>query len=79
MVYMLSSCSKRVQSRLALYHGVRALYINFTNDAEETFCNALSVLQVLFLCLNFYTNLFSLFKPFCFLYCLTCRVPRVDH
>ncbi|KAG0610354.1 hypothetical protein M758_7G058900 [Ceratodon purpureus] len=36
---------KKVQSRLALYHGVRAIYINFTNDAEETFCNALSVLQ----------------------------------
>ncbi len=45
---MLFTCSKRVQSRLALYHGVRALYINFTNNAEETFCNALSVLQVLF-------------------------------
>ena len=38
--------SKKVQSRLALHHGVRALYIDFTNDAEETFCNALSILQV---------------------------------
>jgi pyruvate kinase len=36
---------KRVQSRLALYHGVRTLYIHFTNDAEETFNNALSILQ----------------------------------
>jgi pyruvate kinase len=36
---------KKVQSRLALYHGVRALYIHFTNDAEETFQNALSILQ----------------------------------
>ncbi|KAG0602608.1 hypothetical protein M758_10G026900 [Ceratodon purpureus] len=36
---------KKVQSRLALYHGVRALHIHFTNDAEETFVNALSILQ----------------------------------
>ena len=41
--------SKKVQSRLALHHGVRALYIDFTNDAEETFCNALSILQVPYL------------------------------
>ncbi|XP_024391266.1 pyruvate kinase isozyme G, chloroplastic [Physcomitrium patens] len=36
---------KKVQSRLALYHGVRTLHINFTNDAEETFVYALSILQ----------------------------------
>lgn len=40
--------SKAVQSRMALYHGVRALHIDFTNDAEETFCNALRILQVSF-------------------------------
>ncbi len=42
-------CSKRVQSRLALYHGVRSLYIPFSDDAEETFCEALAILQVLIL------------------------------
>jgi pyruvate kinase len=36
---------KRVQSRLALYHGVRSLYIPFSDDAEETFCEALAILQ----------------------------------
>ncbi|CAK9236055.1 unnamed protein product [Sphagnum troendelagicum] len=36
---------KRVQSRLALYHGVRSLYIPFSDDAEETFCKALAILQ----------------------------------
>lgn len=45
--YWLAECSKAVQSRLALYHGVRSLHINFTPDAEETFCNALQILQVL--------------------------------
>jgi hypothetical protein len=40
-------CSKRVQSRLALYHSVRALYMPFSDDAEETFCKALAILQVL--------------------------------
>ena len=51
--------SKKVQSRLALHHGVRALYIDFTNDAEETFCNALSILQVP---LNFLSDLFLVKK-----------------
>jgi hypothetical protein len=37
---------KRVQSRLALYHSVRALYMPFSDDAEETFCKALAILQV---------------------------------
>jgi hypothetical protein len=46
---MMGLCSKRVQSRLALYHGVRSLYIPFSDDAEETFCKALAILQVLIL------------------------------
>eukprot|EP00897_Mesotaenium_endlicherianum_P003459 jgi/Mesen1/3140/ME000184S02209 len=37
---------KRVQQRLALYHGVRALYLPFTSDAEQTFTEALEVLKV---------------------------------
>eukprot|EP00245_Coleochaete_scutata_P005455 TRINITY_DN19008_c0_g1_i1.p1 TRINITY_DN19008_c0_g1~~TRINITY_DN19008_c0_g1_i1.p1 ORF type:complete len:645 (-),score=146.76 TRINITY_DN19008_c0_g1_i1:328-2226(-) len=35
---------KRVQQRLALYHGVRSLYMPFSSDAEETFTKALSML-----------------------------------
>ncbi|KAL2542129.1 Plastidial pyruvate kinase 2 [Abeliophyllum distichum] len=36
---------KRVQQRLALYLGVCPIYMEFSNDAEETFANALSLLQ----------------------------------
>ncbi|KAL2558672.1 Plastidial pyruvate kinase 2 [Forsythia ovata] len=36
---------KRVQQRLALYQGVCPIYMEFSNDAEETFANALSLLQ----------------------------------
>jgi len=36
---------RRVQQRLALYHGVRALYMDFTEDAEETFSKALNQLK----------------------------------
>lgn len=36
---------KKVQSRLALYQGVRALHMTFSDDAEETFTKALSILQ----------------------------------
>eukprot|EP00271_Cylindrocystis_brebissonii_P016109 TRINITY_DN39310_c0_g1_i1.p1 TRINITY_DN39310_c0_g1~~TRINITY_DN39310_c0_g1_i1.p1 ORF type:complete len:616 (+),score=125.11 TRINITY_DN39310_c0_g1_i1:233-2080(+) len=36
---------KRVQQRLALYHGVRPLYIPFSGEAEETFTKALEVLK----------------------------------
>jgi hypothetical protein len=39
-------CSKRVQQRLALYHGVRALYLEFSADAEETFSEAIKLLLV---------------------------------
>ncbi|CAG2165943.1 unnamed protein product [Oppiella nova] len=35
---------KRVQQRLALYHGVRALYLEFHSDAEETFTEAINIL-----------------------------------
>lgn len=36
---------KRVQQRLALFHGVRALYMPFSSDAEETFTEALDTLK----------------------------------
>ncbi|KAL2527379.1 Plastidial pyruvate kinase 2 [Abeliophyllum distichum] len=36
---------KRIQQRLALYQGVCPIYMEFSDDAEETFANALSVLQ----------------------------------
>lgn len=42
------TCSKRVQQRLALYQGVSPIYMQFLDDAEETFENALSMLQVSF-------------------------------
>ncbi|KAJ6881589.1 hypothetical protein NC651_028245 [Populus alba x Populus x berolinensis] len=36
---------KRIQQRLALYQGVCPIYMQFSDDAEETFANALSVLK----------------------------------
>ncbi|KAF9586897.1 hypothetical protein IFM89_039874 [Coptis chinensis] len=36
---------ERVRQRLALYQGVCPIYMNFSDDAEETFQNAVSVLQ----------------------------------
>lgn len=36
---------KRVQQRLALYQGVCPIYMEFMDDAEETFSNALTLLQ----------------------------------
>ncbi|CAI9092344.1 OLC1v1027546C1 [Oldenlandia corymbosa var. corymbosa] len=36
---------KRVQQRLALYQGVCPIYMDFMDDAEETFSNALALLQ----------------------------------
>ncbi|KAJ6376016.1 hypothetical protein OIU77_000899 [Salix suchowensis] len=36
---------KRIQQRLALYQGVCPIYMQFSDDAEETFENALSVLK----------------------------------
>ncbi|KAJ9139811.1 hypothetical protein P3X46_030509 [Hevea brasiliensis] len=35
---------KRIQQRLALYQGICPIYMQFSDDAEETFANALSVL-----------------------------------
>ncbi|KAG6752769.1 hypothetical protein POTOM_042807 [Populus tomentosa] len=36
---------KRIQQRLALYQGVCPIYMQFSDDAEETFANALTVLK----------------------------------
>ncbi|KAG8476335.1 hypothetical protein CXB51_033299 [Gossypium anomalum] len=36
---------KRIQQRLALYQGVCPIYMEFSDDAEETFKNALELLQ----------------------------------
>ncbi|XP_078437853.1 pyruvate kinase isozyme G, chloroplastic-like [Wolffia australiana] len=36
---------ERVMQRLALYHGVRPIYISFSSDAEETFSRALKSLK----------------------------------
>ncbi|KAL8263803.1 hypothetical protein R6Q59_021933 [Mikania micrantha] len=35
---------KRVQQRLILYHGVMPIYMEFSDDAEETFSRALNIL-----------------------------------
>ncbi|KAI7749457.1 hypothetical protein M8C21_010680 [Ambrosia artemisiifolia] len=37
--------NKRVQQKLALYQGVCPIYMEFSDDAEETFANALVVLK----------------------------------
>ncbi|KAL8534499.1 hypothetical protein ACS0TY_010496 [Phlomoides rotata] len=36
---------KRIQQRLALYQGVCPIHMEFSSDAEETFANALNMLQ----------------------------------
>ncbi|PKI63469.1 hypothetical protein CRG98_016136, partial [Punica granatum] len=36
---------KRIQQRLALYQGVCPIYMEFSDDAEETFVRALTLLQ----------------------------------
>ncbi|KAJ0098813.1 hypothetical protein Patl1_20275 [Pistacia atlantica] len=36
---------KRIQQRLSLYQGVCPIYLEFSDDAEETFSNALGLLQ----------------------------------
>jgi len=36
---------ERVKQRLALYHGVMPIYMQFSDDAEETFSRALKLLQ----------------------------------
>ncbi|KAI9081123.1 hypothetical protein K1719_036882 [Acacia pycnantha] len=35
---------ERIKQRLALYHGVMPIYMQFSNDAEETFSRALKLL-----------------------------------
>ncbi|MFS7900511.1 putative pyruvate kinase [Helianthus anomalus] len=35
---------KRVQQRLMLYHGVMPIYMEFSDDAEETFSRALNII-----------------------------------
>ncbi|KAH7446706.1 hypothetical protein KP509_01G069700 [Ceratopteris richardii] len=37
---------RKVQRRLALYHGVRPIFTTFLEDGEKTFCEALKFLQV---------------------------------
>lgn len=39
-------CRLRVQQRLALYHGIQAMYMDFSLNAEDTFSGALDLLQV---------------------------------
>ncbi|KAL9327534.1 hypothetical protein ACSQ67_002537 [Phaseolus vulgaris] len=34
----------RIKQRLALYHGIVPIYMQFSNDAEETFSRALKLL-----------------------------------
>ena len=36
----------RIKQRLGLYHSVMPLYMQFSNDAEETFARALKLLLV---------------------------------
>ena len=45
LVYLVFS--KRVQQRLALYHGVRAIHMPFSSDAEDTFNQAIAILMVI--------------------------------
>ncbi|KAM1070252.1 hypothetical protein PS2_002044 [Malus domestica] len=39
------SCSKSIQRRLALYQGVCPIYMEFPEDSETSFSNALTVLK----------------------------------
>uniref|UniRef100_A0A251VCH3 Pyruvate kinase n=1 Tax=Helianthus annuus TaxID=4232 RepID=A0A251VCH3_HELAN len=41
---ILPSQIKRVQQRLMLYHGVMPIYMEFSDDAEETFSRALNII-----------------------------------
>lgn len=47
---------KRIQQRLALYQGVCPIFMEFSDDAEETFGHALDLLQVKFAAYNFIVN-----------------------
>jgi pyruvate kinase len=44
--YFFWKCRKRVQQRLALYQGVCPVYMEFSDESEETFRRALDFLQV---------------------------------
>lgn len=46
ITYFCWTCRKRVQQRLALYQGVTPVYMEFSDDSEETFRRALDFLQV---------------------------------
>lgn len=46
LLIFLLACRERVRQRLALYQGVCPIYLQFTDDAEKTFTEALSYLQV---------------------------------
>ena len=37
---------ERIKQRLVLYHGVMPIYMQFSNDAEETFSRAVKLLVV---------------------------------
>lgn len=37
---------ERIKQRLVLYHGVLPIFMEFSNDAEETFSRALKLLLV---------------------------------
>ena len=37
---------ERVKQRLVLYHGVMPIFMEFSDDAEDTFSRALSILVV---------------------------------
>nr|KAJ0199109.1 hypothetical protein LSAT_V11C600311330 [Lactuca sativa] len=67
-------CAKRVKQRLILYHGAIPIYMEFSDDAEETFSRALNISGKSFLgCLYFKlliqylilltTELFSFINP----------------
>lgn len=45
--------SERVKQRLALFHGVVPIYMEFSEDAEETFSRAIKLLVVSDVLLSF--------------------------
>lgn len=52
-----------MKQRLALYHGVMPLYMEFTDDVEETFSQALNLLLVT----NDHYRMFLMCYVICFL------------
>lgn len=59
-------CRERVKQRLALYHGVFPIYMEFSDDAEETFSRALSALVVITQNLILYAFGYSFWYPLVF-------------